>query len=55
MHEVPSYRLFVGVDIAAVSFTACWTNASMLHERPISFAKRPTASVLFSSACLHSG
>jgi transposase len=43
----PSYRLFVGVDIAAASFAATWTQGSSPRERPRTFEQAPEGFAAF--------
>jgi transposase len=38
---VPTYQLFVGVDIAATSFAATWTRSGPTRERVRTFAQTP--------------
>lgn len=37
----PTYRRFAGVDIAAATFTASWTNAAGARERSVTFPQTP--------------
>jgi transposase len=39
----PVYRLFVGVDIAATTFTSAWAT----HQRPLTFAQTPDGFTAF--------
>ena len=43
----PAYRCFVGVDIAAASFTAIWTTDSRTLPRAVTFSQSPTGSAAF--------
>jgi transposase len=47
--SVPSYHLFVGVDIAATSFAATWTQGSSSRERPRTFEQTPEGFTAFQS------
>ena len=38
----PAYRCFVGVDIAAASFTAIWSTDGRMQPRAVTFAQTPT-------------
>src|SRR5262245_11536492 len=51
----PSYRLFVGVDIAAASFAATWTQAGPPSERARSFAQTPDGFASFQAALASTG
>ena len=42
-----SYRLFVGVDIAATSFTACWTSTTLQREPTFTFSQTPDGFTTF--------
>jgi transposase len=44
------YRLFVGVDIAAASFAATWTQAAPPSQRPRTFAQSPDGFAAFQAA-----
>ena len=46
----PLYQLFVGVDIAAASFTAAWTMARAPNQRPRTFAQTPDGFAAFQAA-----
>jgi hypothetical protein len=37
----PDYRCYVGVDIAATSFTASWTTDARTLPRAVTFAQTP--------------
>ena len=51
MHaSAPDFRLFVGVDIAAASFTATWTQTAPPTQRPRSFAQSPDGFAAFQAA-----
>lgn len=43
MTEPPRYQVFVGVDIAATSFTAVWST----HDRPTTYAQTPDGFATF--------
>ncbi len=43
----PTYRCFVGVDIAAASFTAIWTTDGRPLPRPATFSQSPTGFAAF--------
>ena len=51
----PLYQLFVGVDIAATSFTAAWTLSSPARERARTFAQTPDGFAAFQAALATSG
>lgn len=38
----PTYRCFVGIDIAAASFTAIWTTDGKMLPRAVTFSQTPT-------------
>jgi transposase len=42
-----SYRLFAGADIAATSFAASWTTATLPRERAVTFAQTPDGFLAF--------
>jgi transposase len=46
----PAYQLFVGVDIAAASFTTTWTLAGPPKERPRTFSQTPDGFASFQAA-----
>jgi transposase len=48
--SAPGYQLFVGVDIAATSFTAAWTLSSPARERARTFAQTPDGFAAFQAA-----
>jgi transposase len=48
--SAPLFQLFVGVDIAAASFTATWTLAGPPPERPRTFAQTPDGFAAFQAA-----
>lgn len=48
--SAPRYQLFVGVDIAAASFTATWTLAGPPKARPRTFAQTPDGFAAFLAA-----
>lgn len=48
--SAPLYQLFVGVDIAAASFTAAWTMAGAPRERPRTFAQTSDGFAAFQAA-----
>jgi transposase len=48
--SAPCYQLFVGVDIAATSFTTTWTLAGPPKERPRCFAQTPDGFAAFQAA-----
>jgi transposase len=48
--SAPLFQLFVGVDIAAASFTATWTLAGPPPERPRTFAQTPEGFAAFQAA-----
>jgi hypothetical protein len=39
--ERPDYQLFVGVDIAAATFTATWSPDAQPTPRPLTFKQTP--------------
>src|ERR687884_421415 len=41
MSSEASYQLFVGIDIAAVSFTACWTRGRAQPARALTLSQTP--------------
>ena len=43
----PAYRCFVGVDIAAASFTAIWSTDGTMLPRAVTFAQTPTGFAAF--------
>ncbi len=43
----PNYRCFVGVDIAATSFTASWTTDGRTLPRAVTFSQSPTGFTAF--------
>ena len=45
--SVPAYRCFVGVDIAAASFTSFWTADGRTLPRAITFTQSPTGFAAF--------
>jgi transposase len=51
----PRYQLFVGVDIAATSFTAAWTFSGPARERARTFAQTPDGFAAFQAALATSG
>ena len=48
--SAPRFQLFVGVDIAAASFTATWTLPGPPRERPRTFAQTPDGFAAFQAA-----
>jgi transposase len=50
-----SYRLFVGADIAATTFTASWTSPGAPGERALSFAQTPDGFSSFQQRLCASG
>src|ERR687893_745104 len=44
---LPDYRCFVGVDIAAASFTAVWIADGRLLPRAVTFAQTPAGFAAF--------
>ena len=44
---LPDYRCFVGVDIAAASFTALWTTDGQTRSQATTFAQSPTGFAAF--------
>jgi transposase len=48
--SAPLYHLFVGVDIAAASFTAAWSMAGPPKQRPRTFAQTPDGFAAFQVA-----
>ena len=48
--SAPHFQLFVGVDIAAASFTATWTLAGPPTQRPRTFAQTPEGFAAFQAA-----
>lgn len=48
--SAPLFQLFVGVDIAAASFTTTWTLAGPPTERPRTFAQTPDGFAAFQAA-----
>ncbi|HSH79764.1 MAG TPA: IS110 family transposase [Herpetosiphonaceae bacterium] len=53
--SVPTYRLFVGVDIAATSFTALWTMDIRTLPRAVSFSQTPAGFAAFQQQLHASG
>jgi transposase len=51
----PHYQLFVGVDIAATSFTAAWVRSGSAPERARTFAQTPDGFAAFQAALATSG
>jgi transposase len=51
----PLYQLFVGVDIAAASFTVAWIRSSSARERARTFAQTPDGFAAFQAALTTSG
>jgi transposase len=51
----PPFHLFVGVDIAAASFAACWTRGEPPIERAHTFAQTPDGFSAFQTALLATG
>lgn len=49
------YRLFVGVDIAAASFAASWSQPGAPAHRPRTFAQSPDGFAAFQTALLSTG
>jgi transposase len=45
--QSPSYRSFVGIDIAAASFTAIWTSNGRILPKPLTFAQTPAGYAAF--------
>ena len=43
----PDYRCFVGVDIAATSFTGSWTTAGRTTPRAVTFSQTPSGFTAF--------
>lgn len=54
-HAVPTYQLFVGVDIALASFTACWQRAGARPTPPRTFAQTPDGFSAFQGALTATG
>ena len=48
--SAPGYQLFVGVDIAATSFTAAWSMSSSARERARTFAQTSDGFAAFQAA-----
>jgi transposase len=42
-----AYQLFVGVDIAATTFAASWTTATLPRQRALTFAQTPDGFTAF--------
>mgnify|MGYP000911936206 CR=1 FL=1 len=51
----PTYQLFVGVDIAATSFAASWTQGGPTRERAQTFAQTPEGFAAFQTALVQTG
>jgi transposase len=51
----PTYHLFVGVDIAAASFAASWTQGGLLRECAQTFAQPPDGYRAFQTALTQTG
>src|SRR5262245_18651465 len=49
------YRLFVGVDIAAASFAACWTQAGPPTQRAHTFSQTPEGFAAFQATLASTG
>jgi hypothetical protein len=50
-----SYELFVGIDVAAETFTAFWTPFSLERERPITLPNTPDGSARLAQHLLATG
>ena len=50
-----AYRMFVGVDIAALTFAACWTTSRAPRDRAITFAQTPDGFAAFQEQLRTSG
>jgi transposase len=51
----PSYQLFVGIDVAAATFSACWTSSSPERERPVTLANTSDGSTRLCQYLLATG
>jgi transposase len=51
----PDYRLFVGVDIAAATFTATWSCGAKPTPRPITFKQNPAGFAAFQQQLQQTG
>ncbi len=51
----PAYRCFVGVDIAAASFTALWTTDGRMLPRAVTFAQTPAGFAALHQQLQHTG
>src|SRR5215212_5019942 len=51
----PSYQLFVGIDVAAATFSACWTSSSPERERPMTLSNTPDGSTRLCQYLLATG
>ena len=43
----PQYRCFVGIDVAATSFTAIWTTDGRMHPKAVTFSQSPAGFAAF--------
>jgi transposase len=50
-----SYHLFVGVDVAAATFSACWTASSSERERPVTLSNSSDGSTRLCEQLLATG
>jgi transposase len=50
-----SYQLFVGIDVAAETFTAFWTPFSPQHDRPVTLPNTPDGSARLAQHLLATG
>lgn len=50
MSDSPSYHVFVGINIAAATFTASWATTTGTRDRPSSFAQTPEGFAAFQHA-----
>ncbi len=55
MSQTPVYHMFVGVDIAAKTFTATWGPATTAPARPTVFAQNPDGFAAFHHALTETG
>ncbi len=53
--SAPDYRCFVGVDIAATSFTALWTTDGKMLPRAVTFSQSATGFAAFQQKLLATG
>ncbi len=49
------YRCFVGIDVAATSFTAIWTTDGRMHSRVVTFSQSPAGFAAFQDQLQASG